>query len=506
MLKKLRDKRAKLLREAEAFKGTDGAFADDQARASFDAKMTEIDAVDEQIRQLEEKEKTPPAPDAATAERARILGIQDAVRVAKLDVAFAAELISQDKSLDEARAAIFTKLAEKEKTEQPETRSQLAVGEDARDKWLRGAMNWLLHKGGGVDLVARSEKVDARAYDPGEFRGLTLLDLAKMAIERAGQSVRGLDKMQIVSKAFTLLRDITQGTSDFAVLLENTMHKVLQAAYATQPDTWRKFCAQGTVSDFRAHNRYRLGSFGSLDAVAEHGEFKSKAIPDGEKASITASTKGNIINISRQAIVNDDMGAFSRLLTMLGRAAALSVEVDVYALLAQNAGLGPTMSDALPLFDAGHSNIGSGAALSAASVEADAAVLAAQTDVSGNEYLDLQPAVLLVPRGLRGTALTINEAQYDPDTANKLQKPNIVRGLFRDVVGTPRLAAGTTRRYMFADPNLYPTLEVAFLEGQASPVLETKDGWEVDGAEMKVRFDYGVACVDYRGAVTNAGK
>ena len=47
--------------------------------------------------------------------------------------------------------------------------------------------------------------------------------------------------------------------------------------------------------------------------------------------------------------------------------------------------------------------------------------------------------------------------------------------------------------------------EVAFLEGQTGPYLETKDGWNSDGAEMKVRFDYGVAAIDFRGAVTNAG-
>ncbi len=46
---------------------------------------------------------------------------------------------------------------------------------------------------------------------------------------------------------------------------------------------------------------------------------------------------------------------------------------------------------------------------------------------------------------------------------------------------------------------------VAFLEGQTAPVLETKDGWETDGAEMRVRFDYGVAAIDHRGAMTNAG-
>jgi hypothetical protein len=122
------------------------------------------------------------------------------------------------------------------------------------------------------------------------------------------------------------------------------MHKVLQAPTRSRRTPGRA-SATGTVSDFRAHNRYRMGSFGALDALNENGEFKNKAISDAEKATITAATKGNIINVSRQMIVNDDMGAFFALPAMLGRAAALSVEVDVYALLAQNAGLGPTLSD-----------------------------------------------------------------------------------------------------------------------------------------------------------------
>jgi hypothetical protein len=111
--------------------------------------------------------------------------------------------------------------------------------------------------------------------------------------------------------------------------------------------------------------------------------------------------------------------------------------------------------------------------------------------------------VLLVPRGLQGTAISINQAEYDPDTTGKLQKPNIVKGLFSDIVGTGRLTG--TRRYLFADPSLYPVFMVSFLEGQREPVLETQDGWRTDGVEMKARLDFGVDVVDYRGAVTNAG-
>jgi len=519
-LPELQAKRTALVAEARKLRGTDGKFADDAAREAFDSTMTEIETLDGQIKEAEAAEKTraanPPAPSAPSApsveeerkraadvEHARITGIQEATRIAGLPAEFGAQLVQERKPLDEARAAI---LAEMARIQTPEVNRHIDVGTDERDKFLRGAVNWLLHKGGSVDLVARAAKSKAADYDPGEFRGMTLVDLGKMTLERAGRKVRGLSKMDAIAQAFTL-RAATQSTSDFAVLLENVMHKVLQAAYAVTPDSWRAWCNQSTVSDFRAHNRYRMGSIGALDALTQNGEYKHKAISDAEKGSITASTKGNIIAVTRQAIVNDDLSAFTRLLTMLGRAAALSVEADAYALLQQNAGLGPTMSDNKPVFDAAHNNLGAGSALSAAGLDADAAVMAAQTDPSGNEILDLQPAVLLVPRGLRGQSQVINDSQYDPDTvANKAQmKPNVVRGLFRDVIGSPRLT-DLTRRYLFADPSLSPVFEVAFLEGQTEPVLETKDGWDTDGAEMRVRHDYGVAAVDFRGAVTNAGK
>ena len=349
----------------------------------------------------------------------------------------------------------------------------------------------LARAGVAQDAAARA------ALSSNPYRGDRLLDTARASLQRAGVSVSGMTPMEVVAAAFT------QGTSDFPVLLENAMHKTLQASYATAALTWNRFCATGSVSDFRAHNRYRTGSFGSLDAVNELGEFVNKSIPDGEKASITAGTKGNIINLSRTAIINDDLGAFVGLSNMLGRAAARTVEADVYALLALNSGAGPTMGDGKALFHADHGNITTGAAITMAALDLDRVAMASQKDVSGNDYLDLRPAVLLVPIGLGGTARSINNAQYDPDTANKLQKPNIVNGLFRDIVDTPRMTG--TRRYLFADPSEAPVLEVAFLDGNQNPYLELQNGFDVDGARYKVRLDYGVGAIDYRGAVTNAG-
>lgn len=436
------------------------------------------------------------------AERERQAEIRKAVSAAKLDDAFASELIDGGIAIDAARVKIIDKLASV--SEQNAERGQHKGGAvetvaDERDKFLRGASDWIMQKSGVAPQMERA----GHKVQPGEFRGLTLVDLARMVLERAGVNTRGMDKMTLVGRALTLRTGNYQSTSDFAVLLENTMHKVLQAAYAITPDTWSRFCAVGSVSDFRAHNRYMMGTFGSLDALKENGEFKRKSIPDGQKETITAATKGNIIGLTRQAIVNDDMDAFNRLAMMLGRAAKLSIEVDVYAAIKSNSGLGPVLNDGKTLFHADHFNIGTGAALAMAAIEADSNVLASQTDISGNEVLDLRPKVLLLPKTLGGTARSINEAQYDPDTANKLQKPNTVRGLFDDIVDTARLTG--TRRYLFADPSVAPVLEVAFLDGQREPVLESQDGWNIDGTEWKVRIDYAVGGVGYHGAVTNAG-
>lgn len=359
-----------------------------------------------------------------------------------------------------------------------------------------------------VDAMARSimarasiqgadgKRVVASTDNP--FRGFKMLDLARASLAHAGVRTDGMDQMRIVGLAFT------QSGSDFPILLENVMYKTLQAAYAVQPDTWSRFCARGTVSDFRAHNRYRVGSLSNLEAKTELGEFRNKTIPDGEKASISATTKGNIINISREAVINDDLGAFVGLSNALGRAAKRTVEADVYASLALNSGAGPTLSDGLALFHSSHGNLlASGTAISTASVDLMRQAMGSMLDVGGNDYLDITPAVWLGPLSLGGLAREVNGAEYNDDSNKQQRKPNVVRGLFRDIVDTPRLSG--TAWYTFADPNVAPVLEVAFLDGNDMPYLEMEQGFTVDGSRWKVRLDYGVAGIDYRGARKNPG-
>lgn len=364
--------------------------------------------------------------------------------------------------------------------------------EDEADKRRTAASTALVVRAG----YGSKEQIAAQGANP--YRGMTLLEVARASLERAGVTARSMDKREMVAAAFT------QSTSDFPVLLTDAMHRILQSAYALQSLTWQRFCKRGQVSDFRAHHRLRVGSLGNLQPKNELGEYKNVAVPDGEKTSISAATKGYIINLSREMIINDDLGAFTDQASAMGRAAARTVEADVYALLALNNGLGPVLEDGKTLFHADHGNvIGDLAGPTTESFQAFRVAMAKQKDISGHDFLDLRPAVWLGPVGLEATAKLINQAQYEPSTEKNALTPNVSLGMFRDIVGSPRLIGA--RHYAFADVNEAAAIEVAFLDGIDAPYMEQEDAFDTDGARFKVRLDYGVGGHDWRGACTNAG-
>jgi hypothetical protein len=422
------------------------------------------------------------------AERTRCTAIQQLARQHGLSDTFAETHIQGGTSLEAARSLALDELAKRD----PSTMPRMSAGADSIDKQRDAATSWLLHRGG--------EKVDAALLNGNDFRGMTLLDVARATLQARGVSVRGLDPAELVKRA------ISHSTSDFPILLQNVMHKTLNAAYVAIPDVWRTFCAVGTVSDFRPHYRYRMGSFGDIAEVKEDGSFTYGTIVDAERDSVTAKTKGKLMNISREMIINDDLGGFLNMARIMGRGAARTVEKDVFALLAAN----PTLGDTGALFNStavttagGHANITSYVAPSVASFETVRVAMASQVDVGANDYISVPPSIWLGPMALGGTARVVNDSQYDVDAVttnatNKFQVPNKSRGLFKTIVDTPRLTGSLW--YAFADPALEPVIEVAFLNGNQSPTVEMQDAFTQNGVVWKIFLDYAVGAVGYRGA------
>lgn len=451
------------------------------------------------------------AEDARVNEQTRQLGIRGIAEEAGLGAQWADDLVRADCTVEQARAEAFKAVVRKGPDIEPYVR--ITAGEDARDKFVRGGMAWLLERSGHASMIVEARKIGRLAHnftdvstDPGEFRGMRLPDLARYALELRGRAPKGLHGENLIRTALQSRGD--QGlntTSDFSILLEAVVNKIFMGWYALAPVTWPLWCGRKSVQDFRTSTFYRPGTFGVLDTVGESGEVKHKNIPDGEKRTMAPATKGNIIGITRRSLANDDMGAFQNLASNLGLAAALTVESDAFALITPNSGLGINY-DANPLFHTSRINIGPTGVMTPSTIDVARATMAKQKDPSSNQFLALRPVVWLGPVELGGTIKQFNTSTTDP-TDNKAQGvSNKVQALFRDMVDSPYLSAvSAVRHYLLADPGLYPVFAVGFIDGQEAPRIETEQSFGFDGVQMKVILDYGTAVLDFRGAITCAG-
>ncbi|MBN8921598.1 MAG: hypothetical protein BGP10_15960 [Rhodanobacter sp. 68-29] len=360
---------------------------------------------------------------------------------------------------------------------------------------LRGAAEQIILA--RYNVISGAEAQAARQGNP--FASSSLLNIAERMLIQSGVNTRAMGREEIARRVLA-----SQTTSDFPVLLENVLHKILIGGYNATPFTWTRFCATGTLIDYRPHGRYHLSSFSDLKETNERGEYETGVLGDGIKETIQGKRKGRILEITPEVLINDDLGALVRVAGALGQAAGRTIEKDVYALFAANSGNGPTMGDGKALFHADHGNIAdTGAAPGVSSIDAARVQMAKQKDPAGNDFLDIRPALWLGPLSLGGTARVVNRSEFDPDTPNKLQRVNMVANLFDDIIDTPRLSG--TAWYALANAAAEPVFEVAFLDGVQTPTLEQELNFRTDGIAWKAAHRYGVAAVGWRGIVKNPG-
>ncbi|MBD9395144.1 ClpP-like prohead protease/major capsid protein fusion protein [Acidovorax sp. ACV01] len=364
----------------------------------------------------------------------------------------------------------------------PVAGGHVVIVEDEADK----------HRGATENaLLARAGLVKAEGANP--FRGYSLAELARASLTRAGFKSDGMDKKTFIGNAFT------HSTSDFPGLLANVANRSLLLGYQEAEETFQLWTRAGTLPDFRPGSRVDLNMFPSLRKVAEGAEYKYITV--GERgAPVMLATYGELFSITRQAIINDDIDAFTRVPRMMGRAAIRTIGDLVYAILTAN----PTMQDGVALFHADHANLLTGAALSTASVDAMRSAMALQKQ--GASVLNMRMKHLLVPVALQGTANVVRDSEFEVGaTTRNNTTPNSVRGTF-EVISDARLdAASSTTWYGAGGAQMHDTIEVNYLDGNDQPYLEQRQGWNVDGTEFKVRIDAGVSALDWKALAKNPG-
>lgn len=335
----------------------------------------------------------------------------------------------------------------------------------------------------------------APAFQPSpqarQYVGMSCADMARECLHRAGISTLGLAAPSLVTRAL-------QTTSDYPALLANLMNKSLREAYQIAPSGIRRIARETTANDFRAKSRIQLDHSGfTLAQVNESGEFQYGSFVDTAE-SYKIETFGKIFPISRQALINDDLGGLGDITQRLGLAAAEFERQKLVDLIVQNSGLGPTMSDSVALFNSAHSNVGTGGVPSETTLSEARLLMRNQTGPGGGG-ISVVPRYLIVPSALETSAEKLITSVQATQTAN------VNPFAFLDLIVEPRLA-DIHRWYLAADPALLPCIEFAYLAGAPGPQTESRAGFEVDGVQTKVRLDYGCGAVEWRGLVTNAGQ
>jgi HK97 family phage prohead protease len=451
--------------------------------------------------QADQPGTTPASPPAATPttvqERAAVTppqtvndraGVNAEIRsmaaMTGLDQTWIDQQIDAGATADQARAAAFEAMRQRSSTTNQVRNGTIQVGTDYNDPEIRV-------RSVGEALYTRWTPGHQPSEQARHHMGLTTLDIARESLRLRGMAMTGMSPGSILERAL-------HTTSDFPLILGEAVGRTLRESYRAAPSGLKALGRQTTARDFRAKHRISLSEAPRLLKVNESGEFKSGTLAESAE-SYRLATYGRIIGITRQALINDDLGAFADLARRMGQAAAATEAQLLVDLLLLNNGNGPTMSDGKPLFHADHKNKGTAAALAVDALGAARTSMRKQVGLSG-ELIDVSPRFLLVPPDLETKAEQIMTA-LNPTTP---EDTNPFAGKLAISV-EPRFP-DAKRWYVAADPATVDGLEYSYLEGEEGVQIETKAGFEVDGVQIKARLDFGAGFVDWRGWYQNAGQ
>jgi hypothetical protein len=466
---------------------------------------------------------------AAAAERARATEIMETCRSAGLTQEFAEDLVKRGVAMDEARKEIIAKVAEDQKRRLQQTNGSqqqgdplsgrfdpvsgrvireasegeadaivdsivtriLASRRDAPGIVSQTQREWCETRG-VVDRVALARRV----YDGHEkpvnerskqFYGMSLVEIAAQRIGWKRQILPG-NVHEIFTRAFN-------STGDFPAILENALHKSLLARYGLAMPTYRMLAIQRNFMDFRAHNQVRAGEFPTLAELTETGEIPAGSSVDS-KETVSVKPYGRQYGLSRQTLVNDDMGGIDQILSSISDVVTIFENNTFFTMFNSNPVL---LQDTVAVFDANtHKNYTTpGGNPGISSVSTGRKALRKMKSLSSN-ILNVTARIIFAGPN-QETAIDQLVTSIQP----------VVVGAVNPFSGklTPANDANITgdEWYLFADPSQIPCFVYGFLNGATGPRVRTDEPFGYQGIKFSVEHDFGCGAIDFRGCYKDAG-
>ncbi len=359
---------------------------------------------------------------------------------------------------------------------------------------------------------------DKAMNDAASLRGFNVHKLIHTVLHAHGRSVspgQGIDDSVLASAlecGSNVRASAGFSTVSLPGILSRVANKAMLQSYNDGMGVAREFCAETDTTDFKQFDRYRMTEAGDFEELGATGEIKSSTLTE-ETLSNQVKTYGRMFGITRQMLINDDLGAMLAIPSLLGKMAARTLEKSVISLLA-NASTGAASTNFFFSTSTAKkkANYAAGAATA---LDIDALGTAYklfldQVDSQGNPIM-VEPSLLLVTNKNAVNARKLfNDAAYRFTNADtKETTENQWQGMFRPLVSPflSQLATTEDEYYLLPTPTDTAVINIAYLRGQRSPVISQSDvDFNQLGVQMRGVFDFGVALWDQRLAVKMAGQ
>lgn len=288
-------------------------------------------------------------------------------------------------------------------------------------------------------------------------------------------------------------------------IMSNVANKFLLAGFMNVDQVYSLIAAKRSVPDFKTVTSYRMNGSFVFDEVGPTGKLKHDETSE-ESYTNAVKSYGRMFAITRQDLINDDLGALTAVPQRIGRGAGLKLNKVFWTLFVNNS----------TQFASGNLNYFEGAAtnLQSSSLATAERTFRDQVDADG-EPLGIDPAILLVPTALSRTAAELMQSGLfvagGGATGSQIPSANTFQGAYT-VASTPYLSNSgytgysSTAWYLLANASDMPVVEIAYLNGVESPTVETAEAdFNTLGIQMRGYFDFGVAWQDVRGGVKSKG-
>lgn len=377
------------------------------------------------------------------------------------------QMVDEGWSLDRVRETTMSAAA----AGQPRT-SRVDIVRDERET-KRVGMSAAL-----VAQMLKTDPTDDRARD------YMSMDFVGMAADLTGAAA----PRSLGAKAEVLM-SAGHGTSDFPLILSNAFNVVIESAYDVVEPTFGMFSREMTFSDFRDHDIVRPDNFPTLKKIGEHGEIKFGTFGEN-KETLALASYATGISVSRQLMVNDNLGAVADVLLTASDIVPEFEEETFYAMLASN----PKLSDGVVLFHTNHGNVGASGAITTASVAAGRLALRSHKMKDGRAVKANAPAILLV-----GPERETEAEQFlAPVLAAEQLNVNPLAKSLRLVV-SEEITDG--KWFLLVDPSKKThSFKHGYLDGYRAPRVRVDDPFGTQGTRLTIEHDFAAGAVGFMGA------